>query len=71
MICDRKTSWELIILREIWQCSTFFPAYWNSWTVDASVGRWTMDARLWTLEFQNFKLSKALEAVEIYQQLYY
>ena len=27
----------------------FFQAYRNSWTHDASVGRWTMDAGLWTL----------------------
>ena len=25
-------------------------AYWNSWTLNARVGRWTVDARLWTLD---------------------
>ena len=25
-------------------------AYWNSWTRDASVGRWTLDTGLWTLD---------------------
>ena len=28
----------------------FEKAYRNSWTLDAKVGRWTLDARLWTLD---------------------
>ena len=27
-----------------------FWANWNSWTLDARVGRWTLDAGLWTLD---------------------
>ena len=66
----------------------------NSWTLDPSVGRctldaglwtldparWTLDAGLWTLNsglrtlgvktFKNFKLPKALEAMEIFQSLH-
>ena len=26
------------------------PSHRNSWTLDARVGRWTLDARLWTLD---------------------
>ena len=26
-------------------------AYWNSGTLDASVGRWTLDSGRWTLDF--------------------
>ena len=25
-------------------------AYWNSWTLDAGVGRWTLDSGLWTFD---------------------
>ena len=48
--------------------------YRNSWTLDARVGRWTVDAglrtlntRLWTSTLLNLKLSKALETVDLYQ----
>ena len=28
----------------------FFAAYWNSWTLDVRVGRWTLETGLWTLD---------------------
>ena len=31
-------------------------AYQNSWTVDASVGRWTLDAGRWMLHFERWAL---------------
>ena len=30
--------------------SNILPAYRNSWTLDARVGRWTLDAGLWTVD---------------------
>ena len=27
-----------------------FKAYWNSWTLDTRVGRWTLDHGLWMLD---------------------
>ena len=28
----------------------FRVAYWNSWTLDASLGRWAVDTGCWTLD---------------------
>ena len=35
-------------------------AYWNSWTLDARVGHWTVDARLWTLDCGRWTLDAGL-----------
>ena len=35
-------------------------AYRNSWTLDARVGRWTLDAGLWTLDSGRWTLDAAL-----------
>ena len=49
-------------------------AYQNFLALDTSVGcwalasePWTLDARKWTSKLQNFKLSKALERMELYK----
>ena len=35
-------------------------AYWNSLTLDTRVGRWTLDARLWTLDSGRWNLDAGL-----------
>ena len=52
-------------------------AYQNFLALDTSVGcwalasePWTLDARKWTSKLQNFKLSKALERMELYKSLH-
>ena len=64
------------------KCWTLYSGRWTldsgSCTLDS--GRWTLDAGLWTLNsglrtlgvktFKNFKLPKALEAMEIFQSLH-
>ena len=58
----------------------FSRAYRNSWTLDASIGCWTLDAGLWTLDpelwmlnagrwtvdVKTVKLPKTLETMRIY-----
>ena len=40
-------------------------AYRNSWTLDARVGRWTLDAGLWTLDSGLWTLDAALWTVDV------
>ena len=35
-------------------------AYWNSWTLDARVGRWTLDAEIWMLDSGRWTLDVGL-----------
>ena len=39
-------------------------AYRNSWTLDARVGRWTLDAGLWTLDTGLWTLGSGLRALD-------
>ena len=40
-------------------------AYRNSWTLDARVGRWTLDAGLWTLDSGLWTLDAALWTLDV------
>ena len=39
-------------------------AYWNSWTLDARVGRWTLDAEIWMLDSGRWTLDVGLWALK-------
>ena len=40
-------------------------AYWNLWTLNARVGRWTLDARPWTLDSGRWTLNARLWMLKI------
>ena len=43
----------------------FKVVYWSSWTLDASVGRWTMNAGRWTLDTGLWTLNGGLRTLKI------
>ena len=45
----------------------FTKAYRNSWTLDARVGRWTLDAGPWTLDTELWMLDSGFQTVTIRQ----
>ena len=46
-------------MRSFW-CFNGLMAHRNSWTLDAKVGRWTLDAGLWTLDSGRWTLNAEL-----------
>ena len=46
-------------MRSFW-CFNGLIAHRNSWTLDAKVGRWTLDAGLWTLDSGRWTLDAEL-----------
>ena len=46
--------------RPLFEQMSSFLAYRDSWTLDARVGRWNLDAKLWTLEFGRWTLDAGL-----------
>ena len=46
----KVAGWHLATSLQINFFTTVFRVYRNSWTLDARVGRWTLDAGLWTLD---------------------
>ena len=50
--------------RLLFEQMSSFLAYRDSWTLDAIVGRWTLDAKLWMLEFGRWTLDAGLWALD-------
>ena len=53
---DRKFSLILRYLRGFWE-------HWNCWLLDASIGRWTLDAGPWILDAGVFPLDSGLQTL--------
>ena len=54
-------------MRSFW-CFNGLMAHRNSWTLDAKVGRWTLDAGLWTLDAEPWTLNSRRWTPDIERQ---
>ena len=53
----------MFIKKQAFKC-LFKMAHRNSWTLDARVGRWTLDAGLWMLDTGLWTLGSGLRALD-------